>query len=416
MVTAKISDLGHERCCAWSTMSRQQLDALITSMIQTAEGISDLLFVVGRPPQVEVYGKLKAVELDSLNPILTPEQTEQIAVTLLAGSERLYADFMSTGSCDTSYAVPNVARFRVNIFRQNGCHGIVMRKLNTQIPSVEQLRLPQILKQVVKEKNGLVFVTGATGNGKTTTLAAMLHELNKSEDVHVVTLEDPIEYLHPHLRSTFSQRELGKDFSDFATGLRAALRQAPKVILVGEVRDRETMEIALTASETGHLVLATLHTISAAATIKRILGFFTQEEEEQLRQRLSETLRYVVSQRLVPRRGGGRQLVTEIMGSNLRTREAVLLGESELRDFHDIISASRPAGWHTFEHSLIESFKSEKITEDTAMSFSVNKSQMRKDIDLAKKEMFPQSDEPTGLKLNYEDLHVDPMATFRPLV
>src|SRR3954468_3693007 len=250
------------------TMARQQLHALISTMIQTAEGISDLLFVVGRPPQVEIYGKLKAVEVDPLNPILTPEQTEQISVTLLAGSERLYHDFMGTGSCDTSYSVPNVARFRVNIFRQNGAHAIVMRKLNTTIPSIEQLRLPPILKQVPKEKNGLVFVTGATGNGKTTTLAAVLHELNKTEDVHVVTLEDPIEYLHPHLRCTFSQRELGKDFCDFATGLRAALRQAPKVILVGEVRDRETMEIALTASETGHLVVATLHTISSSATIK----------------------------------------------------------------------------------------------------------------------------------------------------
>ena len=343
-------------------MARQQLDALISTMVQSAEGISDLLFVVGRPPQVEVYGKLRPVEVDSLSPILTAEQTEQIAVTLLSGSERLYADFMTSGSCDTSYSVPGVARFRVNIFRQNGYHAVVMRKLNTQIPSIEQLRLPPILKPVVKEKNGLVFVTGATGNGKTTTLAAMLHELNKTEDVHVVTLEDPIEYLHPHLRSTFSQRELGKDFSDFATGLRAALRQAPKVILVGEVRDRETMEIALTASETGHLVLATLHTISASASIKRILGFFTQDEEEQMRQRLAETLRYIVSQRLVPRKGGGRHLVTEIMGSNLRTREAVLMGESELRDFHDIITASVPMGWHTFEHALLEAFKAEKVT------------------------------------------------------
>lgn len=397
-------------------MARQQLDALISAMIQSAEGISDLLFVVNRPPQVEIYGKLRPVEMDSLHPYLTPEQTEQIAVAIMAGNERLFHDFTVAGSCDTSYAVPGVARFRVNIFRQNGFYAVIMRKLNTQIPSVEQLKLPLILKNVVKEKNGLVFVTGATGNGKTTTLAAMLHELNKTEDVHVVTLEDPIEYLHPHLRSTFSQRELGKDFSDFATGLRAALRQAPKVILVGEVRDRETMEIALTASETGHLVLATLHTISAAASIKRIIGFFTQEEEDQLRQRLAETLRYIVSQRLVPRRGGGRHLITEIMGSNLRTREAVLMGESELRDFHDIITASQPLGWHTFEHNLLEAFKTEKVTEETAMNFCVNKSQMRKDIDYAKKEMFPNSDEPSGLKLNLEDLHVDPSSTFRPLV
>ncbi len=397
-------------------MSKPQLDATITTLLQSAEGVSDILFVVGRPPQIEVYGKLKAVEVDGAQPLLTPDQTEEIAVTILGSNERLFHDFMMAGSCDTSYAVDGLARFRVNVFRQNGNHAIVMRKLNTQIPSVEQLKLPHVLKQVVKEKNGLVFVTGATGNGKTTTLAAMLNELNKTEDVHVVTLEDPIEYLHPHLRSTFSQRELGKDFSDFATGLRAALRQAPKVILVGEVRDRETMEIALTASETGHLVLATLHTISSSASIKRILGFFSQEEEEQVRQRLAETLRYVVSQRLIPKRGGGRCLVTEIMGSNLRTREAVLLGETDVRDFHDIITAAQPLGWHTFEHSLLQAFREERITEDVALVYSVNKSQMRKELDLAKKEMYPQADEPSGLKLNLDALHVDPRATFRPLV
>jgi twitching motility protein PilT len=397
-------------------MSKPDLDAMITKLLQTGEGVSDLLFVVGRPPQIEVYGKLRPVEIDPVNPILSPENTEQIAITLIGGNDRLYHDFMNTGSCDTSYAVQGFGRFRVNVFRQNGNHAVVMRKLNTQIPSIEHLKLPLVLKQVAKEKNGLVFVTGATGNGKTTTLAAVLNEVNKTEDVHVVTLEDPIEYLHTHLRSTFSQRELGKDFSDFATGLRAALRQAPKIILVGEVRDRETMEIALTASETGHLVLATLHTISAAASIKRILGFFTQEEEEQIRQRLAETMRYIVSQRLVPKKGGGRYLVTEIMGSNLRTREAILLGESDVRDFHDIISAAQPLGWHTFESSLLQAFREERITEDVALVYSVNKSQMRKDLDAAKKEMYPQSDEPSGLKLNLDDLHVDPKVTFRPLV
>ena len=397
-------------------MSKPELDAMITTMLQAVEGVSDLLFVVGRPPQVEVYGKLRPIEIDPVNPVLTPVQTEQVAITLIGGNERLYHDFMHAGSCDTSYAVANVGRFRVNIFRQNGHHAVVMRKLNTQIPSIEQLKLPMVLKQVIKEKNGLVFVTGATGNGKTTTLAAMLNDLNKTEDVHVVTLEDPIEYLHPHLRCTFSQRELGKDFSDFATGLRAALRQAPKVILVGEVRDRETMEIALTASETGHLVLATLHTISASASIKRILGFFTQEEEELTRQRLAETMRYIISQRLVPKRGGGRYLVSEILGSNLRTREAILLGESDVRDFGDIMTAAQPLGWHTFEHSLLQAYREEKISEDVALVYSVNKSQMRKDLDVAKKELFPQSDEPTGLKLNLDDLHVDPRSTYRPLV
>ncbi len=397
-------------------MSKSQLDATITTLVRTAEGVSDLLFVVGRPPQIEVYGKLRGVQIDPMDPILTPAVTEEIAATIIGNNDRLRDDLDRAGSCDTSYAVPGLARFRVNVFRQNGYHAVVMRKLNTQIPSIDGLKLPAMLKGAVKEKNGLIFVTGATGNGKTTTLAALLHELNRTEEVHVVTLEDPIEYLHPHLRSTFSQREMGKDFSDFATGLRAALRQAPKVILVGEVRDRETMEIALTASETGHLVLATLHTISAQQSIKRILGFFSQEEEAQVRQRLAETLRYTMSQRLVPRRGGGRHLVTEIMGSNLRTREAILLGESEVRDLHEIITAAIPMGWHTFEYSLLEAFKTERVSEETALLYAVNKSQMRKDIDLAKKEMYPADEEPTGLKIDLESLHMDPKATFRPRV
>jgi twitching motility protein PilT len=397
-------------------MSKQQLDALISTMIQAADGVSDLLFVVGRPPQIEVYGKLRPVEVDVRYPILTPSQTEQIAVTIMSGNERLYHDFATFGSCDTSYALAETARFRVNIFKQNGHHAVVMRKLNSAIPTVDSLKLPVVLKQAVKEKNGLIFITGATGNGKTTTLAAMLHELNVAEDLHIVTLEDPIEYLHTHIRSTFSQRELGRDFSDFAVGLRAALRQAPKVILVGEIRDRETMEIALTASETGHLVLATLHTISSSASLKRILGFFSQDEEEQIRHRLAETVRWIVSQRLVPKKGGGRFCATEIMGSNLRSREAILLGESDVRDFHEIITASEQFGWHTFESSLLQAFKDGKISEEVTMTYAVNKPEMRKSIDTAKKEMFPADDEPTGLRLNFEDLHVDPSATFRPLV
>jgi twitching motility protein PilT len=221
----------------------------------------------------------------------------------------------------------------------------------------------------------------------------------------VVTLEDPIEFLHPHIKATFSQRELGKDFSDFAVGLRAALRQAPKVILVGEIRDRDTMEIALTAAETGHIVFSTLHTISAAQSINRVIGMFTNEEEVQIRQRLADTLRYVVSQRLAPRIGGGRVMVSEIMGSGLRTREAILLGENEIRDFHDIIESNYQNGWHSFEQSLLKLFRENKITEDTAMLYSVNKPAMRKALDVAKKAMMPDDDTPSGFRLNLEALH-----------
>lgn len=390
-------------------------DSVLTTMIQTADGVSDCLFVVGRAPQIEVYGKLRSVDVPGLSPALQPEQTELIAQKLIGDNDRLQRDFRSHGSCDTSYAVPNIARFRVNIFKQNGNFGIVMRRLPTQIPSVDSLKLPKVFKQIVKEKNGLVFVTGATGNGKTTTLAAMLNELNQTETQHIVTLEDPIEFLHPHKGCTFSQRELGRDFSDFATGLRAALRQAPKAILVGEIRDRETMEIALTAAETGHIVFATLHTISAALSINRIIGFFSRDEEEQVRQRLADVLRYIVSQRLIPRINGGRHLVTEVMGANLRTREAILLGETEIRDIHEIIEVNTPHGWHSFEQSLLTAFREGKITEEVAMLNSVNKNTMRRDIDIAKKEMFPVEDLETGLKLDRMAMHVPVGSTPLPI-
>jgi twitching motility protein PilT len=247
------------------------------------------------------------------------------------------------------------------------------------------LQLPPVFQEVIKEKNGLVFVTGATGSGKTTTLAAMLNEINQNHEIHIVTLEDPIEFLHPHLKATFSQRELGRDFYTFPDGMRAALRQAPKVILVGEIRDRETMEIALTAGETGHVVYSTLHTISAGQTIHRILGMFTKDEEQQVRERLAGSLRYIISQRLIPQKDGGRRLVTELMGSSLRTREAIVLGENENRRLSDIIEAGNTYGWHSFEQSLIDAYEKDLITEETALLSSVNKPSMHLRLDAVNK-------------------------------
>lgn len=383
-------------------------DTVLATMLQAFDGVSDCLFVVGKPPQVEAFGKLRPVDVPQFMPALQPIHTKAIAEKLLGETERLRADYKERGSCDTSYAVPNLARFRVNVFKQNGHYAIVMRKLSTDIPTVDALKLPALCKEIAKEKNGLVFVTGATGNGKTTSLAAILNEINATQDVHVVTLEDPIEYLHPHKRSTFSQRELGRDFPDFATGLRAALRQAPKVILVGEVRDRETMEIALTAAETGHVVFATLHTINAAQTLHRVIGMFDQEEEGQIRERLSDVLRFVVSQRLIPKLAGGRTLATEVMGSNLRVKEAVLMGENDIRSFHDIIEDNSVHGWHTFEMCLLRLFKENRISEDTAMIYSVNKPNMRKAIDLARKEMGETNDGPSDLSLDLSALHTKP--------
>jgi twitching motility protein PilT len=366
-------------------ISVEELDRLLAAMIQSAEGVSDLLFVAGKPPQLEAYGKLRPFSSTPPETGLTSARIESLARTIINNNPRLLQDLAETGSCDCSYALLNFCRFRVNIYRQNGNYAMVLRRLQTEIPSINALHLPPVFREVIKEKNGIIFVTGGTGSGKTTTLAAMLNEINQTSEIHIIALEDPIEFLHPHLKATFSQRELGRDFYTFPQGLRAALRQAPKIILVGEIRDRETMDIALTAAETGHIVFSTLHTISAGQTVNRILGMFSTEEEERVRERLAETLRYVVSQRLVPRKTGGRLLVTEVMGSNLRTREAIALGESELRRFTDIIEAGNTVGWHTFEQSLIKAYEDDLITEETAMLYCVNKPQMHQRIDAVNK-------------------------------
>jgi twitching motility protein PilT len=378
-------------------VNEEVINALLTAMVESAEGVSDLLFAVGRPPIVEQYGKLQGFPIDT--GLLTQEQIQEIATHLMQGDDRLTSDLKRLGSCDCSYALAKVARFRVNIFRQNGRQAIVMRRLQTEIPTLESLGLPPIFAEMVKEKNGIIFITGATGSGKTTTLAAMLNELNRTQEIHILTLEDPIEFLHPHQQALFNQRELGKDFPDFASGLRAALRQAPKAILVGEIRDRETMEIAMTASETGHIVFTTLHTISAGQTINRVIGMFSKDEEQQLRQRLADTIRFVVGQRLVSKTGGGRLLVTEIMGSSLRTREALLYGESENRTFQEIIEAGGTMGWHSFDQSLMAAYKEDLITDETALIFCAHKNKMRRDIDMVKKLRDQLYEEPSGLRM-----------------
>lgn len=380
-------------------MTNADFQTLLHAMLQSGEGVSDFLFLVGKAPLIERYGKLHELPMDAASPILQPAHTEAISALLINGSDRLQRDLTESGSCDTSYALEGTARFRINIYRQQGRIGIVMRRLQSSVPTLESLGLPPIFNQIVQEKFGIVFVTGSTGSGKTTTLAALLNELNQTQDIHVVTLEDPIEFVHPHGRAAFSQRELGKDFSDFASGLRAALRQAPKVILIGEIRDRETMEIALTASETGHLVFSTLHTINAGQSINRILGLFSNDEEKQVRERLADTLRYIVSQRLVSKIEGGRLLVTEIMGSSLRTRETLLYGEGENRTYQEIIEAGSTLGWHSFDQSLMSAFEDNVISEETALLFSTHKNKMRRDLEMAKKLRSPLPDEPSGLKI-----------------
>src|ERR1051325_5976449 len=376
------------------------LDKILSAMLKTYDGISDLNFSVGHPLQVEDFGELKPVFVDPPIEALTPYQTEQIALTLMRGDRRLIYDYLTGGSCDCSYSLNDEARFRISIFRQQGHFSIVLRKLYGEVPSIQSMGLPPIFHEIAKEKTGLVLVTGATGSGKTTTLAALLDEINQTQPVHVITLEDPIEFVHPKRKATFNQRELGHDFNNYPNGLRAALREAPKIILVGEMRDRATVEIALMAAETGHLVLSTLHTVDAGQAINRILGLFSLGEEQQLRIRLADVLRYIVSQRLAPRVGGGRQLLTESMGHNLRTREAVAIGEGEHRSFYEIIEASSPFGWMTFDQSILHAYENEMITEETAELFASRKGRITRGIDLIQKARGVDSDVDSGLRLD----------------
>jgi twitching motility protein PilT len=366
-------------------MRRPELDNILMTMLQSQPEVSDLLFTSDKPLQVEAYGELKPVTFDPPIEKLTPFQTEMIALNLIGENQWHIEDLLRRGSCDAAYTLADKARFRINIFSQRGNYSIVCRKLNTEIPTLEQLQLPEIIRLIPLEKTGLVLVTGATGAGKSTTLAAVLSEINHSKPVHIITLEDPVEFVHPHQMATFNQRELGTDFDSFSSGLRAALRQAPKVILVGEMRDRDTVKIALSAAETGHLVLSTLHTVDAGQTINRILGMFEPEEQEQIRARLADTLRWIVSQRLVPKLGGGRHPMLEIMGSNLRTQETIRLGESEGKSFYEIIESSQPFGWRTFDFSALESYENGTISEETALLYCTKRGPVTRGIDNLKK-------------------------------
>ena len=381
-------------------MRKAEVDVILAGMLESYEGISDLVFAVGRPLQVEAQGVLKPVRTQPNIQSLTPFQIERIALNIIGDDRRLIGELLRTGSCDCGYGLSDRMRFRVNVFRQRGNWAIVMRRLQTEMPTLMSLNLPPIFQEMVREKNGLILVTGATGSGKTTTLAAILNEMNLNSAVHIVTLEDPVEFIHKHRKSTFNQRELGSDFDSYPNGLRAALRQAPKVILVGEMRDRDTVEIALTAAETGHLVLSTIHTIDAGQAINRILGMFPREEEKQLRLRLSEMLRYVVSQRLAPSQGGGRMLLLEVMGNNLRTKESVSLGETENRDFYDIITDSASFGWMTFDQSVTRSFEAGLITEETALLYATRKGIIQRNIDQIKKQRGLAVEMSSGLRLD----------------
>ncbi len=365
-------------------MRKQEIDHILTRMLDVGDNISDLNITVGKPFQVESSGELIPVEIDPPFHKLTPFQTEIFALNLINQDHRLTETLLSEGSCDLSYELLGRVHFRVNVFSQMSNYSIVLRKLESKIPTLQKLNLPKAFEKMALEKNGIILITGATGSGKTTSLAAILNEINKTKSVHVVTLEDPVEYQHPQKKSTFNQREMGNDFETFAGGLRAALRQAPKVILVGEMRDRETLEIGLSAAETGHMVLSTLHTVDAGQTINRILGMFKTEEENQIRIRLADTVRWIACQRLLPKVGGGRVAAFEIMGTNLRVKDTILQGESEGKTFYEIIGAGKAFGMITFDDYIVELYEKGLITEETALAYASRKGIVGRGIDSIK--------------------------------
>jgi len=385
-------------------MRKQEIDHILLRMLESHGNVSDLNLTVGKPLQVESSGQLAKVDLEPDVEMLTPFQTEVFAMNLINQDRRLTEILLNEGSCDLSYALGDKARFRVNIFSQSGKYSIVLRKLETQIPTMKDLSLPEAFEKIAAEKNGIVFVTGATGSGKSTSLAAVLDEINQTKSVHVVTLEDPIEFQHPQKQATFNQRELGTDYDSFSTGLRAALRQAPKVILVGEMRDRETVEIGLSAAETGHLVLSTLHTVDAGQTINRILGMFNTEEENQIRIRLADTIRWIVSQRLLPKKSGGRIAAFDILGSNLRVKDAVLHGESEGKTYYAMQQSGKPFGMTTFDDYIVGLYEKGLISEDTGMAYASRKGIVGRGIDSVKSSRGEATTDIENLEidLNYE--------------
>ncbi len=365
-------------------MKKQEIDHILTKMLDSHQDVSDLNITPGKPLQVESSGELIPVEMKPAFKELTPFQTEVFALNLISNDRRLIETLIEEGSCDFSYSLPGKARFRVNVFSQSTNYSVVLRKLESKIPTIKDLNLPEAMYKIAQEKNGIVFITGATGSGKTTSLAAILDEINENKSVHVITLEDPIEYQHPHKKSTFNQRELGLDFDNFARGLRASLRQAPKVILVGEMRDRETVEIGLNAAETGHLVLTTLHTIDAGSTINRLIGMFTTEEEIQIRNRLADSVRWIVCQRLLPKIAGGRIAAFEILGTNLRVKDCILHGESEGKTFYEIMQAGKPFGMTTFDEYIVHLYEMGLITRKTALAYASRKGVVGRGIDAVK--------------------------------
>ena len=367
--------------------------SLLAAMLKSSERISDLFFSPGKPPLVEVSGKLAPA---GVTRTLTSDDTLKIGCDLIGNNSHAVKNLKELGSCDVSYSLPGAHRFRVNVFMQRGSCAVVMRVIPSMIPDFDDLNLPEELKKIVDLRNGIVLVTGPTGSGKSSTLAAIIDRINKEQSYHVLTIEDPIEFLHPHKNCIVNQRELHSDTPSFALALRAALRQAPKVILVGEMRDKETIEIAMEAAETGHLVLSTLHTIDASKTVERIIGAFPLAEQHTVRNRLAKSFRYIVSQRLVPRKDGpGRIAVIEVLKSTLRTREYVEKGEADGKTLLDAMRVGDQEGMQHFDGDIERLIRSGMIDMETGLAYATNPGNLQLDL--------------SDLRLDAEKVKADPL-------
>jgi twitching motility protein PilT len=358
--------------------------SIVATMLQVSKQVSDLIFSPGRTPQVELNGQLREVNIAGVGKLL-PDATRRIAIDLIGKNELVSSKLEKEGSTDLSYSLPGLARFRVNVFRQRGTYAIVMRVIPNAIPDFKSLNLPEQLGEIMELRNGIVLVTGPTGSGKSSTLAAILSKINEEKAYHILTIEDPIEFLHVHKKSTIHQRELHSDTPSFALALRAALRQAPKVILVGEMRDKETIEIGMEAAETGHLVFSTLHTVDASKTIERIIGVFPLADQQAIRTRLARTFRYIVSQRLIPKKDGtGRVAAIEILKSTMRTREYVEKGETEGKSLLDAMRDGSTEGMQYFDGELERMIRAGLLDLETGLSYSTNAGNLRLELaDLA---------------------------------